>query len=316
MAWGEIIGETTRTRRMTPQVVARNAEPFTMPFGLLLAPHAKLKDAEEPEIVIVTDLWMPPGDDPRGRWAEEAAWVRQCHERGALVCSICTGTIFLAEAGLLDGVEATTHWGATRFFAAYYPRVKLRPERILCAAGAEHRIVTSGGSGAWSDLALYLVARFCGQEEAIRIAKLFLLGDRSEGQLPFSAMGRTPAHADAAVARCQEWLADHYADPNPVTRMAALSGLPQRTFKRRFKAATGYTPIDYVQALRIEEAKHLLERSGEATETVADLVGYDDSAFFRRLFKRLTGVTPARYRQRYRYIGMALEDDTQPRHGR
>jgi transcriptional regulator GlxA family with amidase domain len=109
------------------------------------------------------------------------------------------------------------------------------------------------------------------------------------------------------IGRCQEWLADHYREPQPVTRMVAQSGLPERTFKRRFKTATGYAPIGYVQALRIEEAKQMLETTGEPTDVVAHAAGYDDPSFFCRLFKRMTEVTPARYRQRYRFIGMAGE---------
>ncbi len=151
-------------------------------------------------------------------------------------------------------------------------------------------------------MALHLIARFSGEAEAIRIAKLFLLGDRRDGQLPFSALGRRRGHDDAVVGDCQAWIAEHYAGPNPVARMVSRAGLPERTFKRRFKAATGYAPVAYVQALRIEEAKQILETTAEPTDAVANAVGYEDPGFFRRLFKRRTGLTPARYRQRFRGI--------------
>ena len=220
---------------------------------------------------------------------------------------MCTGSVLLAEAGLLDGREATTHWSAAGLFSAWYPSVRLRPERILAPAGPEHRIITSGGAASWEDLALYLIARFCGEAEAVRTAKIFLFGDRSEGQLPYAAMARPRRHEDAVIARCQAWIAGHYAADNPVTRMVAQSGLPERSFKRRFKAATGYAPVDYVQTLRIEEAKQLLETTADPTDAVAHQVGYEDPAFFRRLFKRRTGVTPARYRQRFQSIAMVHE---------
>ncbi|WP_137391982.1 GlxA family transcriptional regulator [Rhodoligotrophos defluvii] len=299
VAWAEMTGEAVEARRLDARIVARDAAPFPSPLGLPIVPHAAL-DEVAADAVIVTDLALAPDCCPGGRWRTEAAWVRDQFARGAAICSVCTGSVFLAEAGLLDGIEATTHWGTARLFAKHYPGVKLCPERIICPSGPEHRIITGGGAGSWTDLALYLIARFCGPAEAVRIAKIFVLGDRSEGQLPFAAMGRVAGHPDAAIGRCQEWVADHYAQPNPVARMAGFSGLPERTFKRRFKMATGYAPMDYVQALRIEEAKQMLETTADPTDAIAHAVGYQDPVFFRRLFKRMTGTTPSRYRQRYR----------------
>ena len=172
-------------------------------------------------------------------------------------------------------------------------------------AGAEHRLVTAGGSASWNDLALYLVARFCGEAEARRIAKLFLFGDRSDGQLPFAARVRPRQHGDAAVAAAQVWIADNYTCDNPVAEMARVSGLTPRTFKRRFEAATGYAPLDYVQSLRIEEAKQMLETTGAPIEAIAEEVGYSEPAAFRRIFKRATGISPLQYRQRFRSVAAA-----------
>src|SRR5690606_24924363 len=131
------------------------------------------------------------------------------------------------------------------------------------------RIVTSGGAASWEDLALYLIARYCGPREAVRIAKLFLFGDRAEGQLPFAGARPAQRHNDRVIADAQIWIAGNYGHANPVSHMVARSGLTERTFKRRFAAATGYTPKDYVQTLRIEEAKHLLETTAMATDAVA-----------------------------------------------
>jgi transcriptional regulator GlxA family with amidase domain len=308
VAWAELTGETGTTRRMAPRIVAAGTKGFTTDIGIPIAPHAGIDEVERSDVVIVTDLALPPDIDPRGKWPREAAWLREQFEGGALVCSVCTGAVFLAETGVLDGCEATTHWSAAGLLTTYYPAVRVRPERILCPAGPGHRIITCGGVSSWEDLALHLVARFCGAAEAVRISKLFVIGDRSDGQLPFSAMG-TRSHEDAVIGQCQQWIAEHYAGPNPVARMVARSGLPERTFKRRFKIATGYAPVDYVQALRMEEAKQILETSDAPTDAVAHVVGYEDPAFFRRLFKRLTGITPGRYRQRYRFIGMGGRDE-------
>ena len=208
----------------------------------------------------------------------------------------------LAEAGLLDGEEATCHWASADLIRRRYPAVRLRPERVLVPAGAGHRLVTAGGSSSWNDLALYLVARFCGEDEARRIAKLFLFGDRSAGQLPFAARVRPRQHQDAAVAAAQVWIAENYACDNPVSEMTRVSGLTSRTFKRRFQAATGYAPLDYAQSLRIEEAKQMLETGDAAIDAVAEEVGYAEPAAFRRVFKRATGISPLQYRQRFRRV--------------
>jgi len=303
VVWTQLTGEPTTTRRMDVRIVATAAEPFATVLGPPIAPHEVLADDRVADIVLVTDLVVPMDAGPRGRWMAEAAWVREQHRRGALVCSVCTGSLFLAEAGLLDGLEATTHWCAAALFREHYPAVRLRPELILCAADPGSRLLTGGGAASWEDVALHLIARFCGEAEAIRIAKVFLLGDRGDGQLPFASMGRRSRHDDAVVGDCQAWIAEHYAGANPVARMVRHAGLPERSFKRRFKAATGYAPVDYVQALRVEEAKEMLETTAEPTDAVASAVGYEDPAFFRRLFKRRTGMTPARYRQRFQRIG-------------
>ncbi len=312
ITWTELTGERSGSPRMMTQIVAASAEPFRSPVGLTITPHAAISDDDACDVVIVTDLSLPPGFEPHGRWAKEVAWVKARYAQGPFICSVCTGSIFLAETGLLDGQEAATHWSACDMLRSNYPSVKVRPERILCPSGPEHRLITGGGASSWEDLATYLIAQLCGPEEAVRIAKIFVFGDRHDGQLPYSAMGRHRAHEDAVIATCQEWIAEHYAIANPVARMVARSGLHERTFKRRFKAATGYSPVDYVQALRIEEAKQILETTDELTEAVARIVGYEDPAFFRRLFKRRTGVSPARYRQRFKLIGMRSRETGSP----
>lgn len=297
--WGKLTGEEVEVRKVAPKIVARARRQFRCSIGTPLAPHAGTAERDIADVVIVTDIVLPLDDTAPRRWTREIGWVRRQLDAGAQVCSVCTGAILLAEAGLLDGSEATSHWSASPLFRDRYPNVDFRPERILCESGRDGRIITTGGASSWEDLALHLIARYCGRGEAVRIAKIFVLGDRSDGQLPFAVMMRPKLHADAIVRSCQSWLAKHYAISNPVTRMVQRSGLPERTFKRRFKAATGYTPVEYVQALRIEEAKHILETNGASIEQIAAAVGYEDPAFFRRLFKRRAGITPGEYRQRY-----------------
>ncbi|MEO9875019.1 MAG: helix-turn-helix domain-containing protein [Anderseniella sp.] len=302
-AWEMLTGEQIKTRLFTPRIVGRATEPIRTTFNATLVPDHKLSEEHRTDVVIVGDLYFNDGGGPIGRWKEEVAWIQDQYEQGAIVCSVCTGSMMLAEAGLLDNKEATSHWGAVGAFEHCYPQVLLRPERILVPSGLEHRLITSGGSASWNELALYLIARFCGDEEARRIAKIFLFGDRNDGQLPFAAMARPRQHEDAVVAKTQEWIAENYAVTNPVARMAEQSGLTPRTFKRRFAGTTGYTPLDYVQSLRIEEAKQMLETTGDVIDDIAALVGYDEPSSFRRLFKRTTGITPHQYRVRFKGIG-------------
>ncbi len=308
IVWPMLTGATAGAARFEVRIVGLSAETFGCAAGVPVSPHAGIAEIGRSDIVIVPDVAIAADQDPRGMWQSAIRWLRNQHEGGALICTVCTGSLLLAEAGLLNGIKATTHWSAADMIARYYPAVRLQPERVLALDGEAHGIITSGGAASWEDLALYLIARFCGQEEAVRIAKVFVLGDRSEGQLPYAGSGMPRQHDDAVVGAIQQWIADHYIERAPVARMAERSGLPERTFKRRFKIATGRTPGDYVQTLRIEEAKQLLETTGDPIESIGFQVGYEDPAYFRRLFKRWAGITPSRYRQRFQAVGKVRED--------
>ncbi|MDP3339238.1 GlxA family transcriptional regulator [Frigidibacter sp.] len=303
--WEILTGWPPGPRRFHPRIVAADRTPFRNVAGLPIMPDLTFAEARRADIVIVGDLAIGRDEETRGRWPAATEWLRQQHAQGALVCSVCTGSLMLAEAGLLDGTEATCHWAAVDQMRSRYPGVQLRPERVLVAAGAGHRLVTAGGMASWTDLALYLIARFCGEEEARRASKLFLFGDRSDGQLPFAARVRPRQHDDAAIAAAQVWIADNYALENPVAGMTQVSGLATRTFVRRFAQATGYAPLDYVQSLRIEEAKQMLETTDAPIDAIAEEVGYTEPAAFRRIFKRATGIAPNQYRQRFQRVAMA-----------
>lgn len=302
-SWDELSGGTKSGATIIPRVVSPLEEPFVSPTGAPIAPHESLRTNSIPDVIVVPDLSLPLEDDPRGRWAEAAAYVRRMHQAGAVVCSVCTGSLLLADAGLLEGKPASTHWAFTDMFRRYYPQVKLQPERIFVPADESHSVVTTGGPATWQELALYLIARYRGEAAAVQAAKVYILGDHAEGQLLYAALLRPRRHDDAVIAKAQSWLADNYSISNPIARLVERSGLPERTFKRRFKNATGYTPIDYVLTLRLEEAKQLLEASSVPVDEVGSAVGYEDPTFFRRLFKRSTGVTPSRYRQRWQRAG-------------
>ncbi len=299
--WEHLTGEPSDVPLMTPRIVTVDGRPVDTSYGLTISPHEAMGEAD---IVIITDLVLDDDKLLSGLWTRQIDWLHDRYASGATVCSVCTGTAVLAEARLLDGLEATTHWSLADLLRRRYPEVRLVPQKILVPAGPEHRIITGGGATAWEELALYLVARFCSPTEAVRIAKIFLFGDHSEGQLPFAGARRPRRHDDAVISEIQGWIADNYHRANPVAAMVEQSGLTERTFMRRFRAATGSAPMEYVQTMRIEEAKHLLETRKMPVDQVAIEVGYEDPNFFRRLFKRRVGVTPARYRQKFSKVAL------------
>lgn len=301
-SWSTLMGNSRPGGGFRARIVGRDREGFRCFGGAPVIPQASLGEIDAADVVIVTDLAVDPRMDHRRRWPDIGPPLRRLHDQGSMICSVCSGSVLLAGAGFLDGRPATTHWGYIDHFREYFPQIDLQPNRILLPAGPDERIVTTGGMAAWEDLALYLIARFHGEAAAVRAAKLYLFGDRSEGQLLYAARLIPKRAEDGAITRSQTWVADHYAAPNCLQRMVAVSGLPERTFKRRFKKATGLTPLEYIQTLRIEEAKHILESTADPIDAIVEAVGYDDPASFRRLFKRLTGVTPGRYRQRYQAI--------------
>ena len=173
------------------------------------------------------------------------------------------------------------------------------PEQVLVATGRNEELLTSGASASWQDLVLYLIARYVGPGAAQATAKFFALQWHKEGLAPYIVFEAPTDHGDAAIVEAQVWLATHFSIAAPVDEMVRRSGLPVRSFQRRFTRATGYAPIAYVQRLRIEDGKRRLERSDTPVDEISWRVGYEDPAFFRRLFKRITGITPASYRRKF-----------------
>ena len=281
------------------QVVAATAEPFRCYGNVLVEPNFAIDELDETDVAIVCDMYLPIDASPHGRYPREIEWIKRMHAKGAIVASVCSGSLVLAEAGLLDGLEAAGHWAYREMFRDHYPKVKMRENAILCLAGEQDRIVTASAVNSWQELAVYLITRLCGPEQALRTTKIFLLSDHTGGQLPFAVMTPRVQHADAVIGNCQVWIAENYARSNPVARMAEQTGLKPRTFARRFRIATKYQPMDYVHAIRIEEAKQLLETSDISVEDVSHAVGYEDSTSFRRLFRRKGGLTPAAYRRKF-----------------
>lgn len=290
-------------------IIAPSREAFTCGHGIPVVPECSVADDPSAGILILPELWLGPDEDIKGRYSELMTWIRRKYREGITLYSACSGTIMLAETGLLDGCEATSHWGYQDLFRTRYPRVRFRPEPNLVVADPAGRIVTAGGTTSWHDLAIHVIARHASPGEALRIAKVYLLKWHGEGQLPYATRVRRTPHADSVVRACEQWLAEHFREGDAIKQVVDISRIPERTLKRRFKAATGSALIDYLQNLRVEAAKRLLEGGQRPVDDVSVEVGYEDASFFRRLFKRGTGLTPSQYRRMFQPVFKAIDPE-------
>jgi transcriptional regulator GlxA family with amidase domain len=287
------------------EIVGTEPGPVLLASGMPLVVQRAIAEVEATDIVIVPSVLVAGEGWRIGRYPELVAWAARMHAGGAILCSACSGVFLLAETGLFDGRTETVHWGYARHFGATFPRVPLRPERVLVVSGEREDLVSSGASMSWHDLVLYLIARHVGTTAAQAVARFFALQWHYDGLTPYIVFRGRTDHGDALIADAQVWLARHFAVANPVEEMVKRSGMPERTFKRRFTAATGHAPLDYAQRLRVEDAKRRLERTEASVDEISWKVGYEDPAFFRRLFKRTTGLAPGAYRRKFRMPSFA-----------
>lgn len=283
------------------EIVGRDRGPLETPTGLPILVNRSFDEVESTDVVISTTIAAGENNEwTTGRHPEAVAWFRAMHARDAVLCSSCTGILLLAETGLLDGLDATIHWAYAPTFRRNFPNVRLNLREVLVTGGHHHEFVMTGASNSWQDLVLYLVGRYVGYEAAQALGNFMLFQWHLDTQAPYVNFEPVSDHDDATIHELQTWLQDHFSIANPVEEMSRRSGLSDATLKRRFRQATGYAPLQYVQNLRVDSAKRQLERSDVPVEEISWQVGYEDPAFFRRLFKRMTCMTPKDYRRRFR----------------
>ena len=304
--WTYITTGAPGPSRMQPYFVAAERGPVLSANGPAITPHHTFESCPAPAIVCVADFALLPGDGCAGRFEREIGWLRGHHAAGVTLASVCAGNMLLAATGLLDGMDATIHWAYAPTLSRHYPTLRVHAGRSLVVSGVGQRIVMGGGGTSHMDLILYLIGRFVGIKEALEVAKAFAINWHDAGQRPFASLLTGTQTTDGLIAKCQEWAAGHYEAASPVGAMTRLSGLPERTFVRRFAKATGLSPLEYVHSLRLEEAKQMLETEDTPIEAIAQQVGYEDSSFFGSLFRRKVGLTPAQYRRRFGMLRRAL----------
>jgi transcriptional regulator GlxA family with amidase domain len=282
--------------RFSITTVSADGLPVTGAAGVKVVPDQPLSAVERADLVLIPSAG-PEIDSVIEKNRTAIPWVRALHDNGSLIAGVCTGVAILAEAGLIDGRRATTHWAVADAYQQRYPKVDWQPQ--LCVT-EDRGMVCGGGVYASIDLSLYLVEKLCGRDIALACAKSLVVQMPRTYQTGFAVLphfGRD--HADAVVRRAEDWLHNHFPDDIDLDRLAGELALTPRTFLRRFKAATGETPLAYLQRLRTEAAKRILEDDRMTVQEVSLAVGYEDVAFFRDLFKRHAGLAPGAYRERY-----------------
>lgn len=223
-------------------------------------------------------------------------WLRQQHAAGTVLGGVCIGSIMLARSGLLDGRSATTHWSSAKSFAASYPAVRLEADKPIVDDGD---LITSAGLMAWSELGLRLVDRLMGPSVAADTARFLVIEHSASASQCGSNFAPLLRHGDGAVLKVQHWLQASGAVDVSVSAMAQEANLEERTFLRRFRTATGLKPTEYCQHLRVGKARQMLEFTNGTIDHIAWTVGYQDPSAFRAIFKKITGLSPSDYRNRF-----------------
>ncbi|MFH1985447.1 MAG: GlxA family transcriptional regulator [Pseudomonadota bacterium] len=279
------------------QVVTSSGAPFRCLSGVRIVPDGSIHDVTTPDLIIVSSIL-----DIRKtleKQGEVVDWLTAHHRRGAHIATICSGAFVLAETGLLDGKTATTHWGFASLFRKRYPRVDLRPEHLITDEG---NLFCSGGYNAGIDLSLYLVGKYCGSEVAVQSSKMVVSEIGRASQAPYAICHTRKDHGDPQVAGIQTWIEKNYDKNFTYDALAHTHGMSRRSLERRFKAATGDTPLTYQQRIRVEAAKRLLEQGARAFDEITYRVGYEDSSSFRKVFMKQTGLRPKEYRSKFHRV--------------
>lgn len=280
-------------------VVTVNTESFELCRGLRANLDFGIHPYEQADAIVITGFLYQSIDHLLEKidQSENAInWIRKQYEHGALIAASCSGTMLLAETGLLNGKTATTSWWLKDFFKKRYPKIELLAERLLVTNG---RLYTGGSVTSYLNLALSLIENFAGKDLSLSCSKMMLIDINRFSQAPFVMLQSILDHPDDIVTQAQYWINENLQGKIDLFQLAEHIGITYRTLIRRFKKATGETPTQYIQKSRIEAAKRLLETTDLSLVTIIERVGYFDPSSFSLLFKRFTQLTPREYRLRF-----------------
>jgi transcriptional regulator GlxA family with amidase domain len=270
--------------------------------NVMIQPHCAIEEVEQTDLIVVACIANFEKTIQYGAKALE--WLRFHYERGAEIASVCTGSFFLAASGLLDGKTATTHWGFVEQFKRMFPKVHLKPERLITDEGD---LYCSGALYSGVDLSLYLIEKYCGHAVAVQCAKTLVHDMNRESQAPYTVFRFQRKHKDEKIKIAQQWIEDNYSEEFDVDRLAKLCCMSRRTFERRFKNATGDTPLAYLQRMRVETAKRMLESSTLSFDEICYRLGYENSNFFREIFKKYACLLPSEYQRKFQLLNWPSE---------
>lgn len=277
------------------KVVSPEGDPVTCSNCIQIHPHLSFADTINSDYLIIPGF-LPVPESHTLRDPGVLDYICRHYSSGTTVASVCTGAFLLAETGLLNGRIATTNWQFEKKFRFRYPEVNLRIGRMLTETD---NLICSGAVTAMMHLALRIIKREGSSRLASACAKAMLVDSHSESQAPYTTYPLAVQHRDAEIYKAEQYMRDHLARSISIDHVAEFVCISPRHFKRRFKSATGESPLNYLQKLRIQTAKDQLENTLDSIEEITRRVGYEDSSTFRRLFKRHTSLSPRGYRDRF-----------------
>jgi transcriptional regulator GlxA family with amidase domain len=255
----------------------------------------ELKELEKTDLIIIPPM-SGVMQNNIGQNKGYLDWIKSQYAQGSEVASLCVGAFILAETGLLDGKDCSTHWQTANEFRKMYPKINLVDEKIITDYNG---IYTSGGANSYWNLLVYLVEKYVDRDLAIRTSKYFEVEINRNNQFPFMIFEGNKLHDDKVVFNSQNFIEKEYREKITLEMLAQMSNLSSRTFQRRFKKATHFNVSEYIQKVKVEAAKKYLEKGSLTISEVMYEVGYNDPKAFRDAFKKVAGVTPIQYRQRY-----------------
>jgi len=292
--WNMTMGQQPRPE-FEVKIVTADGQPITALNNIPVIPACGMHDISEVDLIVIPSQGFF-FDVESEVHKQRADWLTSWYDKGADLAAICAGAFTLAATGLLDGRQATTHWGLANQFKKLFPLVDLRTDLMVTDEG---RLFCGGGITADLNLSLYLIEKYCGREAALQGSRCMLVDMDRTSQAPFAVFVPNKSHEDSEILLSQDWLEKHYSHSIVMENVAQKVGMSIRQFNRRFKAATGETALKYLQHTRVEAAKMLLITTRETFDEISPKVGYENVSFLRRVFKGTTGITPVEFRRKF-----------------